>query len=151
MKIAFYKGTHPGLPGVFNRLVRWWTRGPYSHCEAVYGDRLTDGTWLCASSSKMDGGVRFKQIDVTGANWDVMEVAVGDEAASKAWFTAHVGAKYDVAGILGFVWRRVENARDQYFCSEAVATSIGVPEAWRFDPNTFAAAVRRVAVTGGTE
>ena len=145
MKIAFYKGTHQGLPGLFNRAVRWWTRGPYSHTEAVF-EQNADGTYLCASSSKLDGGVRFKSIDISGPNWDVFEIAIADPAASKQWFTDHVGCQYDVLGLLGFVIRRVEDDRNKYFCSEAVATSIGVPEAWRFDPNTFAAAIRRVTV-----
>lgn len=38
-KVAFYKGRHR----LFDRLVQWWTRGPYSHCELLlYG--LPDGT-----------------------------------------------------------------------------------------------------------
>ena len=55
MIIAFYRGR----ARLFNRLVCWWLRGPYSHCEALI-DPLPDGRWLCASSSYMDGGVRLK-------------------------------------------------------------------------------------------
>ena len=147
MKIAFYKGTHSGLPGVFNRLVRWWTRGPYSHCEAVFSEQDASGAWLCASSSKMDGGVRIKFIDLSNtANWDVLDVPSADEQQAKAWFAAHIGCKYDVRGLFGSVIRRAEDDRNKYFCSEAVASSIGIDDAWRFDPNTFAAAIRRVAV-----
>lgn len=152
MKIAFYKGTHPGLPGVFNRLVRWWTRGPYSHCEAVFSCQNAQGAWLCASSSKMDGGVRLKFIDLDNStNWDIFDVPSADEAASKAWFAEHVGLAYDVRGLFGFVWRRAEDDRNKYFCSESIAASIGIEEAWRFDPNTFAAALRRVAINGGAK
>ncbi len=152
MKIAFYKGTHAGLPGVFNRLVRWWTRGPYSHCEAVFDCQNAQGAWLCASSSKMDGGVRFKFIDLDGSsNWDILDVPSADEAACKAWFVEHVGLKYDVRGLFGFVWRRAEDDRSKFFCSEALAASIGIEEAWRFDPNTFHAALLRVAVNGGAK
>ena len=61
MQVAFYKGTRSGLSGLFNRLVRWWTRGPYSHCEVVFTDEPSkDGGVLCGSSSKLDGGVRLK-------------------------------------------------------------------------------------------
>lgn len=60
MKIAFYKATRPGLQGIFNVLVRWWTRGPYSHTELVLEER--HGLSLCGSSSFIDGGVRLKWI-----------------------------------------------------------------------------------------
>jgi hypothetical protein len=149
MKIAFYKGTHAGLTGVFNRLVRWWTRGPYSHCEVVFSERDASGAALCASSSKMDGGVRLKFIALKPENWDIWEVPSADEAAVKAWFDEHVGCKYDVLGLVGFVWRRTEDDRSKFFCSEACAAALGIEEAWRFDPNTFAAAIRRAATIGG--
>lgn len=146
MKVAFYKGTHAGTAGILNRLIRWWTRGIYSHTEAVLQE-LSDGTCWCGSSSRMDGGVRFKRLALTPSNWDVFEInASADDA--KAWFAAHIGRPYDLRGILGFVLRTNED-RARYFCSESVAASIGIGEAWRFDPNTLAAALRRVSTTGG--
>ena len=50
---AFYQGTRPGLPGLYNRLVRWLDRGEFSHCELVFGDGMS------ASASFMDHGVRL--------------------------------------------------------------------------------------------
>ena len=132
MKIAFYKGRRKGPRGWFDALVRWWTRGPYSHCELVI-----DG--LCWSSSARDGGVRGKAI-VLGANWDVFDVP-GDEAKALAWFQAHKGARYDVAGLFGFVWRREYGDGQRWFCSEACAAALGYREPWRFDPNTLAVVV----------
>ena len=47
VQLALYKGRGT----LFNALIRWWTRSPYSHCELVI-----NGT--CYSSSIRDGGVR---------------------------------------------------------------------------------------------
>lgn len=33
MKSAFHRGTRPSLAGIYNRLVRWWTRSEFSHVE----------------------------------------------------------------------------------------------------------------------
>ena len=50
-KAAFYKGTHPGVAGIYNRLVRWWTRSPYSHVELIFFDGGSGADSQAASSS----------------------------------------------------------------------------------------------------
>jgi hypothetical protein len=52
------------------------------------------------------------------------------------------GDRYDVLGLLGFVWRRQTGTQSKWFCSEAVAAMLGFPEPWRFDPMTLWAAVQ---------
>ncbi|MBI2306102.1 MAG: hypothetical protein HYU78_02250 [Rhodocyclales bacterium] len=141
MQLALYKGTRPGLAGIFNRAVRWWTRGPYSHCELVLW-RLPDGTAMCGSASNTDGGVRIKAIDLDPARWDLVELPRVDPFAAFDWFEAHAGDGYDLRGLFGFVWRRGDGDRDKYYCSEACAAAIGIDEPWRFDPNTLAAVAR---------
>lgn len=41
MRAAFYRGTRPGLQGIYSRAVRWIDRGPYSHSELVFSDGLS--------------------------------------------------------------------------------------------------------------
>lgn len=138
MKVAFYKGTHKTLvAGMGNRLIRWWTSGQFSHVEAVF-EQNPDGTYLCASSSLMDGGVRFTNIDLSDDKWVILDVEAFDAIKSKQWFTDHVGCSYDVAGIFGFIFNRGIESRDKYFCNESVGTSTGIiQQAHRFDPNSF--------------
>lgn len=119
MKLAFYKGTRPGLSGWMNRLIRWWTGSPYSHVELVFSDG-----W-CGSSSFEDGGVRLKQIEMSPDKWDVIDIE-GDEAQARNWFLIHFKEPYDVLGLFGFVWRRGVNSRGKWFCSEAVAAALGI-------------------------
>ena len=131
-QLAFYKGRDR----LFDRAVQWWTNGPYSHCELVI-----DG--LCYSSSLRDDGIRTKVIDLTSGRWDVVAVTI-DERAAQDWFFNHRGAAYDWAGLLGFVlpWRTQDRRR--WFCSEACAEAMGLPESWTISPNDLA---RLVGVT----
>ena len=126
VQVAFYKGR----TRFFNKAVAWWTRGPYSHCELI-----VDGKSY--SASFMDGGVRVKEITYDPEHWDIVDVPWADAEKAVAWFVAHMGQKYDVIGLVGFVARRVEDDRSKYFCSEAVSAALGFSDGWRFDPNTF--------------
>lgn len=135
MQIAFYRGR----TRLFNRLVAWWLRGPYSHCELLT-QALGDGRYLCASASFMDGGVRLKAMDLHPDRWDIVSVNA-DASQAREWFYRHQGEGYDVPGLLGFVWRRAENDQKRWFCSEAVAAALGYADAWRFDPCALYAAL----------
>lgn len=133
MKIAFYKGRSR----LFNLFVSWWTRGPYSHCEAVfdYGPGVASPT-LCASSSFMDGGVRFKMIDLTQDHWDIIDVPVVDQERVYAWFNEHKGEAYDALGLLS-TSTPIPDMQHRWFCNEAVGAAAGLQEPWRFTPNSF--------------
>lgn len=139
MQIAFYKGkAHIG-----NRLISWWTRGVYSHCEVITGIDTVTGEKLCASASGRDGGVRFKLMNLPADKWDIIEVPFdGYEAAQ--WFEDHKDKAYDYLGLVGFVWSAQHDSKDKWFCSEAVAASMGFAEAWRFDPNHLARVCERM-------
>lgn len=137
MQIAFYKGTRPGFQGIFNRLVRWWTNGPYSHCEMVI-KTLPCGLSLCASSSFIDGGVRFKYIRLHPDNWDLIKINANPVEVAK-WFELRKGAGYDTLGLFRFIGQRGDGHKDKYLCSESCGGSLGIVEPWRLDPNTLAA------------
>lgn len=126
MKLAFYRGRHR----LFDILVQWWQRCPYSHCELVL--RVVDGQAECASASFMDGGVRVKRIELDAERWDVVEID-GNPLAAALWLEDHRGEPYDLLGLLGFVWRPLKGRGRKWFCSEAVAAMLGFPEPWRFD------------------
>ena len=138
MKVAFYKSTRPGLTGLYNRLVRGWECGPYSHCELI----LTGG--IAASSSFADGGVRFKNIAFNPDRWDFIEVPWANERAARAWFLANEGKAYNTIGNLHFLVGFILWHDDKKFCSQAVLESLGIVDAWRFGPNAAAALLRSV-------
>ena len=127
MKAAFYKGTRPGLQGIYSRGVRWVGRGPHSHVELVFGDGIS------ASSSYIDGGVRFKRIDYEPTRWDIIDID-GDEASARTWFETHEGQAYDMIGTGHFVIGPIPQNPNRWFCSEAVAAALGMRDPWRYDP-----------------
>jgi hypothetical protein len=135
VKIAFYKATRPGIQGWFNRAVRWWTNGNYSHCEIVLNE-FADGSSQCASSSFIDGGVRHKTIKLDPEHWDIVEYQA-DQFAVIEWFSQHDGKKYDVLGLFGFIWRRADGHKMRWHCSESAAAALGFEQPWRLDPNSL--------------
>ncbi len=132
-KAAFYKGTKTGFPGIYNRLVRFIDRGPYSHVEMIFSDGMS------ASSSYMDGGVRFKRIDFDPEHWDFIELPAEKEAEARRWFRDRIGSGYDLAGNMHFVFGPVPESKNKWFCSEATMAALGFTDPWRYGPNGAAA------------
>jgi len=143
-RACFYKGTRPGLPGVYNRGVRAWTHSKYSHVELQFSD---GESW---SSSYEDGGVREKQIQYSPENWDFIDLPDWMEPHAKRWFEAHKDWDYDLLGNVHFVFFFVRGASRKVFCSEAVAEALGIPEGYRFDPGTLYAVLSSAFVTTRT-
>lgn len=128
MIIALYKNTDH----TFNRLVSWWTKGPYSHCELIFS------TGMSGSSSFRDKGVRVKRIGYKPDNWDFIVLPdTYDAKAAEKWFEDHAGDGFDVLGIIGFVWRALKQALNRWFCAESNLAALGRIDAWRFCPNDF--------------
>lgn len=166
MKLASYKSTRTAWRGIGNVLVRWRLRGIYSHCEIVFepGDQvdalMPDGTsapqagalW-CASATATDtmpawskrraghtGGVRFKRIDVTDGQWDLLPLPADPRKAALIML-AHEGALYDWQGIFGYLAWPIPHKASRYSCGEIAALSIGLADPWRFDPCVLHAAI----------
>lgn len=138
MRIAFYKGTHPGLSGIYNRAVRWRGRGPYSHVELIFSDGQA------ASASYVDGGVRFKKIDFNPDNWDILELPVEWEAYARLWFKTNEGKAYDLMGNVFLALGFFSDSYDKFFCSEAAASALKLDQAFRFEPNSLYPVVKRL-------
>ncbi len=136
MYAAFYKSTKNGLPGIYNRAVRWWERGKYSHVELVFSDGIS------GSSSYMDGGVRLKPIEYSADRWDFIELPNYLEANARKWFETHQGEPYDLLGNIRFVFDALPDSKTAWFCSEAFAESIGLQDSWRYGPNLLASVLR---------
>jgi hypothetical protein len=132
---AFYKGNKPGIKGLFSRLIKWWERGQYSHCELVFSDGVA------ASSSLLDGGVRFKEIDFKPDKWDFIDLPSEKEQDARQWFTDHEGEGYDAIGNIRFALDFLPDDPKKWFCSEALAAALGKKEPWRYGPNGLAASL----------
>jgi len=126
MKLALFKGTRPGVAGLFSIACRWWLGGPYTHAELIFSDGM------CGTSRSVEGGVVLRPLEFDPKDWDFFDV-IGDEAAARHWFEVHKGEGFDYLGLLAFVWRRDIHRPLMWFCGEAISASLGVREPWRFD------------------
>ena len=143
MKLAFYKGTRPGLQGIYSRGVRFVDRGPYSHCEIVFSDGVA------GSASYIDGGVRLKVFLYKPEDWDFVDLPERLEPGARAWFELHKGEPYDLLGNLRFLFWMVRESKHGWFCNEACGAALGFIEPWRLGPNGFAAQVKGIFTDKG--
>lgn len=131
---AFYTGTQPGLPGLYNRLARYLDNGPFSHSELVFDDGVS------ASSSWMDGGVRFKRIGFSSGQWAFLRLPDAWAHPARQWYQDHEGHPYDLWGQIRFGLGFVQyDSPGAWFCSEsnvaALAPQLGMPRPVRYGPN----------------
>jgi len=137
IRVAFYKGTRSGLAGIYSRGVRFVTKGKYSHCEIIFSDGMS------ASASFVDGGVRFKAIDYSPANWDFLEIDAAFENDAREWFKEHEGQAYDLLGNLHFFLPMFGDNRQKWSCAESIAEALKMPDPWRIHPNNLYQLLKR--------
>ena len=150
--LAFYigkkkieKGFKPKVRSMvergFDGLIRLVTQSRISHVEVV--EQLDDGLFSCWSSSLRDGGIRNKKIDLTPDKWLLVPLSQWTHSKCVQWFIQKNGLKYDLCGAIASVIPFIES-KDKYFCSEAVAASLGIHQAWRINPATL----HQIALSG---
>ena len=123
LHLAFYKGKKVS---VFGKLIRWWTKSPYSHVELAFDfdsslcPDATPGTrWYSTySSDEADGGTRGKVQWLNPDDWDLVEISHVDQCAALKWCLSNLGKKYDMPVIFGMVINPYNDRPDRYFCSE---------------------------------
>mgnify|MGYP001213384616 CR=1 FL=1 len=129
--LAFYKARG----NFFDRLIRWWTRGPYSHVELVIGAENGEATII--SASPRDGGVRERRLVLDPELWDLVHIP-GDAEKAAAFVRSHIGRRYDWLGILlsqtlplGWHWS------GGWFCSEICAAVLNLQNPHRYHPSAL--------------
>lgn len=125
---------------VFARFVCLLQGGDSAHCEVAWS--WSDLTHECVSSSFLDGGVRGKTINLPPEKWRIYEMP-GDYLKVVEWLKAHYFEGYDTLGLLGFVLRRIKGWLRRWFCSEAAADMLGLPDPWRYDLALLESVCRR--------
>ena len=130
--VAFYKGRpRAGSPlrertkYLFDWTIRRITRSPYSHCELAVPDTTRPGVYYCVSASVRDGGVRGKHMALPADRWDILPASVSTEAVYRQ-LRQHEGQPYDWLGVLRFVCPILRQSTARWFCSEFVATVLGM-------------------------
>lgn len=101
--------------GIVSALIRWQSRGQYSHAAILMPNGRIIESWQGA-------GVRIKKL----TDWSDIDAFTIPGMTIPQWDTAinyalrQVGKKYDYLGVARFVSRRPSPEDDKWFCSELV-------------------------------
>jgi uncharacterized protein YycO len=146
--IACFRGK-----GVVSDLIRWQTRGQYSHVA-----------WLLPTGRVIEshfvGGVQISEspfvLNGINADFDVFSVKclTGVQCASiSSFLRRQIGRKYDYLGIIRFLAGINRDNENRWFCSELVAEACelaGRPllktDAWKISPESLAWSTELVQV-----
>ena len=114
--LAFYTAAHGTL---LDRAISLIDGSPFSHCELVIND-LGNRCYDCISSSHRDGGLRRKNIDMSGSYWILIPVMC-DMGYVLRWFNKRQHFKYDYLALFRPKTPGFYNPVYRVFCSEACA------------------------------
>jgi len=133
---GFHKAVEPNSPS-YNRLISWWTKGPYCHVEIFYKD--DDGFLKKFSSSPECGYVRTKKTEFYVEGYDFVPFTITEEQYKifKEYEQELLCGKYDWAGIIGFILPTKDRSK-QWFCSEVTSNYlkiIGYRKMWKIEPS----------------
>ncbi|HBY68666.1 MAG TPA: hypothetical protein DEG69_13500 [Flavobacteriaceae bacterium] len=122
IRVAFYKGEGDWK----NKIIRWWTKSPYSHAELILPDGIT---WISISpllSSKVESRSKIKYID---SNWDFVDIAVTQQQNDviKEFYESTKGCGYDWIGMLmsQFLPFNIKR-KGRWYCSEWIAYALRI-------------------------
>ena len=121
IKVAFYRGHGD----IVNKIVRWWTKSPYSHAELIMPDGVT---WIGISpkGSKLTSQIRGTYIPT---EWDFLELEVTTEQIEviKEFFTATENCLYDWTGMIlsQFLPFHIKR-KGKWYCSEWIAYALRI-------------------------
>lgn len=112
MKVAFYKGK-----SLTSKLIKWKTRGPYSHASIIFGNGDILEAWESTNSVRYiknlsDGHTPGTEVDIFDITLPV------DETAARAFADAQLGKKYEYRLIAKFITNTNGNNPDKWVCSE---------------------------------
>ena len=123
IKIAFYKGEWEFV----NRIVRWWTKSPYSHAELV----LSDGATWIGISPFLKSEVSARKKDGINLNeWEFIEFDITQEQNDiiMQFYEETKGNRYDWFGMIAsqLLSPFVLKQRGHWYCSEWIAYALRI-------------------------
>ena len=105
-----------------SRMIRWGTRGPYSHVSVMFADGKILEAWSGTNSvrwmtSLSDGHTEGTKVDIFNIDAPV------NESGSQGFAQSQVGKPYGYRTVLKFLTNTPGDKKDEWICSEiALAT-----------------------------
>lgn len=127
IKVAFYRGKG----GWIHKVIRWWTKSPYSHAELI----MPDGkTWISISpflTSRVAARIKH-QVD-RPEDWNYLTFKLSERQPVKDYQLNQLykfievtqGSKYDWTGmIMSQICPYLIKRREKWYCSEWIAHAL---------------------------
>lgn len=127
IRVAFYKGKGNWK----NKIIRWWTKSPYSHAELILPNEIT---WVSISpflTSKVAARSVYEVENLS--DWDFLSFDLSWREPVREYQIKQLysfidetnGAKYDWFGmILSQLFPYLIKHRDRWYCSEWIAHAL---------------------------
>lgn len=140
MKLHFYKSKT-----FIARLIKYFSKGEFSHVAIeingntyqALGGRIfgTNGVVMSPYKASYHRGSNKAEITTVDASflcedWDILH-PVNKELV--AYLNERVGLKYDVKGVLSFIFRFVRGKEHSFYCSELAIRSIEIWTGKKYD------------------
>jgi len=122
VKVAFYKG-----PGNWkHKIVRWWTKSPYSHAELIMPDNYT---WISISPLLNAEVSKRIKTDFDLENWDFVSLEINEvqHEVIQNFYEDTAGSRYDWIGMImsQFLPFRIKG-KNKWYCSEWIAYALRI-------------------------
>lgn len=128
IRIAFYKGKGTYI----NRIIKWWTKSPYSHAELI----IPDDIWIGISPFVTSRLNSIEKPFFEPQDWDIIELEVNKPQLSliEEFFEYTRGCKYDWMGMIlsQFLPYHIKR-KGKWYCSEWIAYALRISNVidWR--------------------
>tara|TARA_E500000305_G_scaffold91822_1_gene79681 strand:+ start:63 stop:581 length:519 start_codon:yes stop_codon:yes gene_type:complete len=122
IRVAFYKGTGDWR----NKIIRWWTKSPYSHAELVLPD---DKTWVGISPFLSSRVAERDNSCYDKSKWDFIDFTITEEQYKIIlnFIEDTKGCKYDWFGmLLSQLLPFHIKQREKWYCSEWIAYALRI-------------------------
>jgi hypothetical protein len=117
MKIAFRKND----TSIISKLIRWWTKSPYSHCEIIFSNGQTFSAFIEERKTSMKTKV------YSDNSWDIIELPIDKEAEYMVyeWCMNEMNCGYDFIGIIfSQIIKLSRESKEKWFCSEVCCAAL---------------------------
>ena len=122
IRIAFYKGKGKWK----EKIIRWWTKSPYSHAELIMPDNYT---WISISPLLTSTVSSRIKTDFDLQKWDFIEFEITQEQHNVLmdFFDDTKGCKYDWIGmIMSQLIPYSIKRKNKWYCSEWIAYALRI-------------------------
>ena len=111
MKITFnsHKGNH-----LLGKLIRFFSRGKFNHTSINLNGVIYEAHINCGVRKTKEKDWK----DKTVVSYTTFDIDTQTHRELKYWLDKQVGKKYDLFGVLSFLWIYFKPVRGKFYCSE---------------------------------